>query len=269
MHPVEDISLGLCTQAESVRNGCRAGTLEPMEIGQLLARAAALNGKTKAGLTRATNIAESTIGDIFNGAVENPEWKTVEKLVAAIGTTWGDLFEETRLPLSDDDAVVAAEFREVLNRLLANTAAQHELTGRKSEPPKPRKPRKTKSFEEIRDPVELADGVNEVEYLPHQHIPGEYVFSGAHRAYRVLTDAMVRAKIGQSSIVFTGNPTQDLDAADGKIAVVDVHGTLLIKRVDRHEKETWLVSEHPHYNTIRLVYRRSIKSVAIVVNAAS
>ena len=78
---------------------------------------------------------------------------------------------------------------------------------------------------------------------------------------------MVRAKIGQSSIVFTGNPTQDLDAADGKIAVVDVKGTLLIKRVDRHGKETWLISERPHYNAIRLAYRRSIKSVAIVVNA--
>jgi transcriptional regulator with XRE-family HTH domain len=238
-----------------------------MGIGELLARAAERNGKTKADIARATKIDAGTIGDIFNGNVDNPEWQTIEKIVAAIGTLWGDLFEETRLPLSDDDAVVAAEFREVLNRLLANTAAQHELTGRKGESLKRRKPRKTKSFEEIREPAELAGGVSEVEYLPHQRIPGDYVFSGAHRAYRVLTDAMARAKIGESSVVFTDKPTQDLDAADGKIAVVDVNGTLLIKRVERRGKETWLISEHPRYDKIRLVYRRSIKSLAIVVKA--
>jgi transcriptional regulator with XRE-family HTH domain len=238
-----------------------------MNIGHLLARAAERTGKSRAGLSRVTKIDVGTIGDLFSGKTDNPEWKTVFDLVDAIGTTWGDLFEETRLPLSDDDAVVAAEFRDVLNRLLANVAAQHELTGRKGDLPKPRKPRRTKPYDEIREPAELKHGVPEVEYLPHQHIPGEYVFSGAHRAYRVLTDAMVRAKIGENSIVFTDKPTQDLDAADGKIAVVDVNGTLLIKRVERRDKETWLISEHPRYDKIRLVYRRSIKSLAIVVKA--
>src|SRR5436305_556428 len=162
-----------------------------MTIGPLLARAAERKGKTKAGLSRVTKIDEGRIGKIFNGEVENPEWQTVFKLVTAIETTWGDLFDEKRLPLSEDDAVVAAEFRDVLNRLLANSAAENELLGRKGEPPKRRKPRQTKSFEEIREPIELKDGVDEVEYLPHQHIPGRYVFNGAYRAYRVLTDAMV------------------------------------------------------------------------------
>lgn len=258
--------LGFGSQAAGVCNCLRASSLDAVGIGELLARAAERNGKSKADIARATKIDAGTIGDIFNGTVDNPEWKTVEKIVAAIGTLWGDLFEEMRLPLSDDDAVVAAEFREVLNRLLANAAAQHELTGRKGEPLRPRKPR-TKSFEEIREPAELADGVSEVEYLPKRKVPGAYLFSGAHRAYRVLTDAMVRAKIGEKSIVFTMPPTQDLDAADGKIAVVDVNGTLLIKRVKRRGKETWLISEHPRYDMIRLVYRRSIKSVALVVKA--
>jgi phage repressor protein C with HTH and peptisase S24 domain len=240
-----------------------------MTIGPLLAHAAERKGKTKADLWRITKIDQARIGKIFSGEVENPEWQTVEKLVDAIGTTWGDLFDEKRLPLSDDDAVVAAEFREVLNRLLANAAAEHELTGRNAEPPKTRKLRQTKSFEEIRDPAELKDGVDEVEYLPHQHIPGRYVFAGAYRAYRVLTDAMVRSRIGEKSIVFVKRPTQDLEAADGKIAVVDVKGTLLIKRIDRRGKQTWLISEHPTYDKIQLAYRRDIKSVAIVVNASS
>ena len=239
-----------------------------MTIGPLLARAAERKGKTKAGLARVTEIDQGRIGKIFSGEVENPEWQTVFKLVTAIETTWGDLFDEKRLPLSDDDAVVAAEFREVLDRLLANAAAEHELTGRKGEPPKTRKPRPMKSFEEIRDPAELKDGIDEVEYLPHEHIPGRYVFAGAYRAYRVLTDAMVRSRIGEKSIVFVRRPTQDLEAADGKIAVVDVNGTLLIKRIDRRGKQTWLISEHPRYDEIQLVYRRSIKSVAIVVNAS-
>src|ERR1044071_7486652 len=155
-----------------------------MNIGLLLARAAERKGKTKAELARATGIDAGTIGALFSGKIDNPEWKTVEKLVNAIGTTWGDLFEETRLPLSDDDVVVAEEFREVLNRLIANSAAANELMGRKGELPKKRAPRTTKSFEEIRDPVELKDGVDEVEYLPHEDIPGHYVFSGAVRAYR-------------------------------------------------------------------------------------
>lgn len=233
-----------------------------MTIGELMARSAERKGKTKAALARDTHMDAKAIGRIFSGEVDNPEWKTVEKLVKAIETTWGDLFEETRLPLSEDDLVVATEFREVLNRLIANSAAANEMIGRKNALPKPRK---MKSFEEIRDPVELKDGVDEVEYLPHEDIPGHYVFAGAYRAYRVLTDAMVRAKIGEKSIVYVMRPTQDLDAADGKIAVVDVNGTLLIKRIDRRGKETWLISENPLYNEIRLVYRRSIKSVAIVV----
>ncbi|HEV2721324.1 MAG TPA: S24 family peptidase [Thermoanaerobaculia bacterium] len=238
-----------------------------MTIGLLLANAADRNGRTKAELARITKIDQGRIGRIFSGEVENPEWQTVEKLVTAIGTTWGDLFDEKRLPLSEDDAVVAAEFREVLNRLLANVAAESELTGRKGEQQKTRKPRQRKSFEEIRDPAELTEGVDEVEYLPHKRIPGRYVFSGAYRAYRVLTDAMVRARIGEKSIVFVKRPTQDLDAADGKIAIVDVKGTLLLKRIERRGKETWLISEHPTYNKIHLAYRRDIKSLAIVVNA--
>ena len=237
------------------------------EIGPLLARAAERKGKTKADLSRATHIDAGTIGKIFSGEVGNPEWLTVFNLVNAIGTLWGDLFEETRLPLSEDDLAVAEESRDLLNRLIANTAAANELTGRKGQPKKG-VPRKTKSFEEIRDPVELKDGVDEVEYLPHEDIPGRYVFSGAVRAYLVLTDAMVRAKIGQRSIVYVQRPTQDIDSADGKIAIVDVNGTLLIKRIDRRGKETWLISEHLRYDKIHLMYRRSIRSVAIVVNAA-
>src|ERR1051325_2428017 len=240
-----------------------------MNIGLLLARAAERAGKTKADLSRTTGIDAGTIGDLFAGKIENPEWKTVEKLVAAIGTTWGDLFEEPRLPLSEDDVVVATASRELLNRLIANSEAANELTGRKGPSPKPRKPRKTKSFEEIRDPAGLKGGVGQAESLPQEHIPGRYVFGGAYRAYRVLTDAMVRAKIGERSIVYVMRPTQDLDAADGKIAVVDVNGTLLLKRIDRHGKETWLISEHPRYDKIQLVYRRSIKSVALVVTAPS
>ena len=267
MHPANRAQLGLRNKPTAVCGGSGPVALEPMSIGELLARAAERKGKKNIELAEATDLDLGRIGKIFKGQVPNPEWQTVEKLVAAIGTTWGDLFGEARLPLSDDDAVVAAEFREVLNRLLANVAAEHELTGRKDETRETRRPRKTKTFDEIRDPAELKDGVAEVEYLPHETIPGEYVFSGAHRAYRVLTDAMVRAKIGENSVVFTGKPTQDLDAADGKIAVVDVNGTLLIKRIERRDKETWLISEHPRYDKIRLVYRRNIKSLAIVVEA--
>ena len=265
MRQVDGVLLAVQAKFGAVRNGVAHNSFWPMTIGPLMARAAERKGITKADLARITGLDQGRIGKIFSGEVENPEWQTVEKLVSAIGTPWGDLFDEKRLPLSEDDAVVAAEFREVLNRLLANAAAEVELTGRKSEPA--RKPRRTRSFEEIREPSELKDGVNEVEYLPSYHIPGRYVFSGAQRAYRVLTDAMVRARIGEKSIVFVQKPTQDLEAADGKIAVVDVKGTLLIKRIDRRGKQTWLVSEHPTYDEIRLTYRRDIKSVAIVVNA--
>lgn len=266
MRLADAVALGVRAQSDAVHK-CRArNSFGPMEIGPLLARAAERKGKTRAELARATGIDQGRIGKIFSGEVANPEWQTVEKLVKAIGTTWGDLFDENRLPLSDDDAVVAAEFREVLNRLLANAAAEHELTARKAELPKTRKLRQTKSFEEIREPAELKDGIDEVEYLPQRHIPGRYVFAGAYRAYRVRTDAMVRAKIAEGSVVFVQRPTQDLEAADGKIAVIDVNGTLLIKRIDRRGKQTWLISEHPRYDEIRLVYRRSIKSVAIVVD---
>ena len=76
---------------------------------------------------------------------------------------------------------------------------------------------------------------------------------------------MTGAGIDETSIIFVGRPSQDLDAADGKIAVVDYKGTLLLKRIDRRGKQTALVSEHPLYDEIEVVNDRDIKSVAVVV----
>jgi len=201
-----------------------------MKIGQRLRSAMKRADLSQKELARRSGIHESTISAVMSGLAANPNWKTVEMLVNAIGTTWGDLFDEPRVHLSEKDRALAAEFRDFLERLLAIHAAS----------------------------------VDEVELWPAAPIPEKYDRMGARRTYRVLTDAMTGIGIYKDSIIFTRSAA-NLDAADGRVAVVRLNGALYVRRVNRRGKTIVLASENPRYGHINVGKRDVVELEAIVV----
>jgi transcriptional regulator with XRE-family HTH domain len=204
-----------------------------MKIGQRLRSAMKRAGLNQKELARRSGIHESTISSVMSGQAANPNWETVETLVNAIGTTWGDLFDEPRVPLSEKDCAAVAELRDIFDRLLANDAAQ-KLS---------------------RDEVEL---------WPAVRIPEAYGRAGARQSYRVLTDAMTGLGILENSMIFA-RPAADLDAADGDVAVVRFNGTLYLRRVDLRGKKVVLTSENPRYADLHVGKRDVFELVAVVV----
>ena len=218
-----------------------------MTIGQRLRRAMKRADLNQKQVAERSGIHEGTVSAIMKGVTANPNWETVETLVNAIGTTWGDLFDEPRIHLSTKDAALTHEFRDFLDRLLANAAAQKQRHG-----PRP--------ADEIRD----APPADEVEHLPNHNIPEAFVRARATRAYKVTTDAMIGIGILEGSVIFA-NPTVNLDAADGEIAIVRLNKTLFLKRVDLRGKKTVLISENPIYADIHVGNRDTLELVGIVV----
>jgi SOS-response transcriptional repressor LexA len=216
-----------------------------MKIGQRLRRAMKRADLTQKELSRRTGMHETTISKVMKGETRSPNWETVETLVNAIGTTWGDLFEEPRIHLSVKDAALTMEFKDFLERLLANDAAQ--------------KQRHRTGGDEIHDTPDR--GVDEVVELSDK-IPGPYVVKGA-RPYRVITDSMIGVGIMEGSMIWA-KPSVHLDAADGKIAIVRLNKTLFLKRVDRRGQRTVLTSENPRYGDIE-VRGEKCELVAILV----
>lgn len=219
-----------------------------MRIGQRLHRAMKRADLSQKELSRRTGMHKSTISKVMKGETGSPTWETVETLVNAIGTTWGDLFDEPRIQLSVKDSALAAEFRDFLERLLANDAAQKE--------------RYRSDAEEIRDALDR--GVDEVAELTEKQITGNHLRSGA-RPYKVLTDSMIGAGILEGSTIWA-KPSLHLDAADGHIAIVRLNKTLFLKRVDRRGQQTVLTSANPRYGDIHVKPGEKCDLVAILVD---
>lgn len=218
-----------------------------MKIGQRLRRAMKRADLTQKQLAQRSGIHEGTISGIMKGETANPNWETVETLVNAIGTTWGDLFDEPRIHLSVKDKALTLEFKDLIDRILANDAAQAQRHG-------------TRAADEIRDAVPA----DEVEHVPDYKIPEAFMRARATRAYKVVTDAMIGVGILEGSMIFA-YPTVNLDAADGEIAVVRLNKTLFLKRVDLRGKKIVLMSENPRYGDIHVDKRDNFELVAIVV----
>ena len=174
---------------------------------------------------------EATVSKLLKGKTGSPFFATVEKIVKATGVTWGELFDEPQMRLSDSDARVTREFREVLGRIIENDTRQKRIG---------------------RGELAVADAPkgehDDVEELPDEMIPEEYQRVHANRVYRVLTDVM---QILPGSVLFA-RATQNEDAADGKTVVCRLNGTLFLRRLDRGGGRTILEATHPSYRPIHV-----------------
>ena len=98
-----------------------------MKIGERLRRAVERAGLTQREVARRSGLEEATVSDLLNGKTRRPAFDSVERVVKAIGTSFSELFDEPRLELSAGDAILAQEFRDLLSRLLQNSATQQEM----------------------------------------------------------------------------------------------------------------------------------------------
>lgn len=217
----------------------------------------------RAGLTQKevafrTGLQTATVSDIVNDRSQ-PAFDTVQRMVVAIGTTFGELFDEPQIQLSYEDAAVARSFADVLRRLLENDAAQAAIrkTNTSARPPRRRSKRSSETSEHtpatarkgttIRDARRrIRDENHEVENLPNEPIPEPYYRNGARRAFKVLTDAMIESGILLGSIIYT-RTTIDLGSADGEVVVCTLNETLYLKRLDLRGGQTVLESTNPRY----------------------
>lgn len=216
-----------------------------MKIGQRLGRALERAGKSQREVADRARMEEATLSKIITGKTASPFFGTIEKIVRAADLTWGELFDEPQMRLSDTDARIAREFREVLDRVIENDAKQKRISrGRMAV---------------VRDAP--SGEYDEVEELPAEEIPEEYQRIHANRVYRVLTDAM---ELLEGSLIFA-RATQDREAADGETVICRLNGKLYLRRLDRRGGRTTLEAANPRYSAIRVDLNKDHFSLVAVV----
>lgn len=219
-----------------------------MKIGERLDRAFKRAGKSQSEVAKRLGMDPAMLSKIINGQTANPSFGTIEKIMRAADLTWSEVFEEPQMRLSETDARVAGEFREVLDRIIENDARQKQI-GRERNPSM------------IRDaPPRQYDDVEE---LPDHPIPENYQRVHANRAYRVLTDAM---GILEGSVIFA-RATLHQDAADGDTVVCRLNGKLYLRRLDRRGGRTKLEAAIPRYSDIFIDPRNDRFALVAVVRS--
>jgi transcriptional regulator with XRE-family HTH domain len=226
-----------------------------MTIGQRLRRAIERAGLTQKEIAMRAGLEPATVSDIMNDRTR-PTFATVERMVVAIGTTFGELFDEPRIYLSEEDAAVAHKFVALLNRLIANDAAQKAL--REPQPARRRRPDQVKD-----EPVVSRPG-DELVLLPNEPITERQFRQGARRAFKVTTDAMIGAGILDGDVVFV-RPTVDLASADGEIVVCRLDGALYLKRLELRGRQTALLNTNPRYPDIIVRETDSFVLIGVVI----
>lgn len=224
-----------------------------MKIGQRLERALERAGKSQREIAVRAKMEEGTLSKIINGKTASPFFGTIEKIVRAADLTWGELFDEPQMRLSETDARIAVEFRDVLDRVIENDSKQKRIS------------RGTASRTETRGSSVIHDTrrreYDEVEELAAQEIPEEYQRVHANRVYRVLTDAM---EILEGSLLFA-RATQNHEAADGATVICRLDGKLYLRRLDRRGGRTTLEAANPRYTVIRVDPKKDRFSMVAVV----
>ena len=233
-----------------------------MTIGERLRRAMDRADLTQKEVAERTGLEPATVNEIVNDR-SKPKFETVSRIVAAIGVTWGELFDEPQILLSDEHVGLIRRLIEFLSRLVENVSTQKaameggvsRATPAAAFPP---------FGGMLRDRPLLA----EVQYLPDEKIPEAHYRLGARRAYSVLTDAMIGSGILQGEIVYL-IPTLDLGAADGKVVVCKLNGILYLKLIDLRGGQTTLESSHPRYPTLSVHEHDEFALIGIVTRPRS
>src|SRR5215213_1551956 len=97
-------------------------------IGKRLGRALERKDLSQALIAKRTGMTESAISKIITGETASPFFASIEKIIRAGELTWGEVFDEPQLRLSEEDAQIARDFQGVLDRVLDNDSRQKEIS---------------------------------------------------------------------------------------------------------------------------------------------
>lgn len=231
-----------------------------MTIGQRLRRAMENADLTQKEVAVRTGLEQATVSDIVNDRT-NPKFTTVERMVEAIGTTFGEIFDEPRIYLSPRDVETLNRSTDLNQRLLANDAAQKQLRGGGSPATKAQPARRG---DVIRDP--RANRADEVVLLANHKIPEAFVRERARQAYRVVTDTMIGEGILEGDIIYV-QPTIAEVEADGEIVVCRLNGALKLKKLDLRGGTRVLRNANLIYTDLTVTETDTFTMIGIIVTA--
>ena len=226
-----------------------------MTIGQRLRLAIGRAGLTQKEIARRAGLQEATVSDVLNDRIR-PSFATVERMVVAIGATFGRIFDEPRVSLSAEDAMLIRDFRDLPDRLLA---ADAPVTAATAPPVRKRTPRRRA----VKVAAATADS-HEVQNLPAEPIPERYYRMGARRAFAVVTDSMIGDGIVDGSVIYV-RPAADIEAADGEIIVCTLNGTRYLKRLSLRGRRRVLESASPRYPALVVTRGDELALIGVVV----
>jgi len=232
-----------------------------MTIGQRLRRAMDKAGLSQKEVADRAGLKEDTVGDVVRDKTQ-PKHDTVERMVKAMETTWGDLYDEPRISLSQEDAETGYKAASLLERILANDAAQKALravAARRQQDAQPRR-----KGDVLRDAPMVRNPADEIRDLPNHQIAERFVRHGARRAFTVVTDAMIGDGILQDDVIHV-RPSVDLAAADGEIIVCSLNDIRLLKRLDLRGGTARLQSANPRYSEIVVTGSDVFLMIGVVV----
>lgn len=230
-----------------------------MTIGRRLRRAMDARDLTQKEIAVRTGLEPATVSDIVNDRTK-PKHETVERMVEAIGVTFGELYDEPRLYLSERDVETLKRAADLNQRLVENDAAQKAL--RDLTPPPPRPPRR--GGDVIHDA--RRHPADELVSLINFKIPQAFGRENARQAFRVITDSMIGAGIQENDIVYVRwSPYEE--AADGEIIVCRLNGALKIKRLDLRGGRRVLQNANPRYEDLVIGETDTFNMIGVVVTA--
>jgi SOS-response transcriptional repressor LexA len=203
-------------------------------------------GLTQAAAAELAGVDPSTINDIIKNKSPQLSVRKLKQILDGLGVTMGRFFREPSLTLTEHDAALAEDFRELLGRFLETDAALKAQRGQRR--PQTSRRRKAASRTVVRGVVSAGprEMVPDVHHLPMQTIPADFYARGARLAYEVEGDSMIEAGIFNGAILFV-RPTIDVAALDGRIAICRLNGAEYVKRVDTRSGRILLHSENPRY----------------------
>ena len=236
-----------------------------MTIGQRLRRAMEKAGLSQKDVAVRAGHTKTTVHTIVNDKTD-PLHSTVERMVAVIGTTYGEMYDEPRIALSAEDVETGHRAATLLERLLAADAAQKELraaAAQRRPEPKTQRPR----GDVIRDGEAPRHPADELLEIANHQIPETFVRQKARRTYKVLTDAMIGEGIFEGDLVYV-RTTVDEISADGLIVVCRLNGALKIKQLDLRGGQRRLLNRNDNYEDLTVTGGDTFAMIGVVLTAA-
>jgi transcriptional regulator with XRE-family HTH domain len=209
-----------------------------VDLAARLRAAIVSRGMKQSWVAEGAGITRATLSNILTGRTPNPSFSVVLAIARVIGEPLADLLGERSEPLSESE-------REALVRAIGIMENWLQLS---------------------RSSPVAATGLSrlaaEVDPIARHDVPSAIARRGARLVFRAIGDSMAEESIRDGDILYV-KPTNDIRAADGRIVVCRLDGTLLLRKLMITGRSTRLQSGGGGY--VNVSDSNSIEIIGVVV----